>query len=88
MIKYFSDIQCDSKYAYLLYHGVETNKLEYSPTYLLIYDLDSYKNVANIRLDYYFDQLLVNNAGKIILSSPNHEDQIYVFQMNHDNLTL
>lgn len=79
MKKFYSDVQCDARNAYLLYHGVPEQELEYSPTYLHIYDLESGKNVKNIKIDKYIDCLLVTDDGMIILYSPSDEDKIFMF---------
>ncbi|MCM1111514.1 MAG: hypothetical protein NC336_09915 [Clostridium sp.] len=49
-----------------------------SPTFLRVYDLASGDNIHNVRLDGYFNQLLVADDGRIILSSPTEEDKLFV----------
>lgn len=77
MIKYFSDIQCDDARAYILYHGVAEERLGDSAAHLLVYDLDSGSNIANINLGTYFNQLLIGRDGTIYLYSPQSEDYIF-----------
>lgn len=78
MIKYYSDVQCDDRYAYLLWHGVEERNLETFPTYLRIYDLATGNNKRNIKLDRYFTKLLTDGRGNILLWSPHSENSIFM----------
>lgn len=80
MIKYYSDIQSDSKYAYLLYQNNEERNLQNTKTHLLKYDLDSGKNVKNILLNGYFDKLLVNDKDVVVLYSPLEENKLFLLR--------
>lgn len=86
MVKYYSDVQCDKKYAYLLWHGVEEQNLETSPTRLLIYDMATGENIRNILLDRYYEQLLTDGDGRIMLWSPLAEDNIYSLRLQSSGL--
>lgn len=76
MIKYYSDVQCDSTHIYLLYHGVEEKKLNVSSTYLRVYDINLTKNLQNLVFDKYYNQFLVNGE-KALLYSPVDEDYLF-----------
>ena len=77
MVKYYSDVQCDDRYIYLLWHGAEERELDLSPTHLLVYDITTGENIKNILLDRCFTKLLTDGNGRIILWTPLAENNIY-----------
>lgn len=77
MIKYYSDVQCDSTHIYLLFHGVAEKDLGNCPTYLRVYDHKLNENQRNFLYDRYFDRFLVTQKGQILLYSPIDEDYLF-----------
>jgi hypothetical protein len=82
MIKYYSDIQLDTKNAYVLNQSVAEGKLMGSCSHLQIFNLKDGKNIANIKLDKFYQELiLMPSAHKILLYSPTNED--YLFSIDY-----
>ncbi|MCC8072036.1 MAG: TolB-like 6-bladed beta-propeller domain-containing protein [Bacteroidales bacterium] len=80
MIKYYTDVQCDSSSIYLLYHGVAEKDLFHSPTSLRVYDIDLTENQQNAMFDRFFDQFLLTTSGDVVLYSPNNEDYLFIWK--------
>lgn len=77
MIKYYSDVQCDSSHIYLLYHGVAEKELINSFTYLRVYDINLTENLQNVELKKFFSQFLVTDGKKVLLYSPISENHLF-----------
>jgi len=77
MVKFYSDVQCDDRYIYLLWHGTTERELDQSPTHLLVYDITTGENIKNIVLDSCFTKLLIDRNGLIFLWSPLTENNLY-----------
>lgn len=80
MIKYYSDVQCDSDCIYLLYHGVAEKDLPASSTYLRVYDIGLTRNRKNAMFDRYLDKFLVAGSGDVLFYSPDNEDYLFIWK--------
>lgn len=86
MVKHYSDVYAVGNKVCLLYQGVQERDMRKSPTHLLVYDMESRSNLANINLGRYFSDMQYwkdsSGSERIVLFDPLSEDYLFVLDLD------
>ena len=82
MIKHYSDIYCGKNKIYALYQGVQEKDLPDAHSYLEVFDIVKGVNVANIKLERYVTDILIDEKqNKAYVYAPESGDYLYIYSL-------